>query len=137
VPVFPRVSALLGYEFRRVAAIQVNTLGGVPHGQPGELGRVAERKTQVLTGVPSGRRHPPRHQSTGCSFVIGDVILRQSQVLFVVPCIQTLVRRQMPAVQRRMLLGMAVFDRRVLRDVRSEFLFFRCLVGHIDHSSFY
>jgi 2-oxoglutarate dehydrogenase complex dehydrogenase (E1) component-like enzyme len=36
-----------------MAAIQANTLVGVPHGQPGELGRVSDRHLQVLPGVPS------------------------------------------------------------------------------------
>ena len=43
MPIFPRVATLLGDEFRRMVAIQAGTLAGVPHIEPGELGRVADR----------------------------------------------------------------------------------------------
>jgi hypothetical protein len=132
------VSALLGYEFRRMAPIQINTLAGVPRRQPGQLGRVAEREPQVLSGVPSGQRDTPCHHRGGCPLMVGDVPLRQASVLLAVPCVQTLVRGQMPAVQRRMLFDMAVFNSRVFRDVsRTGFRSLRCLIGHIDHSSSY
>src|SRR6476661_6553328 len=87
-PVFPRVSALLGHEFRRMAAIQIKTLAGVPCRQPGQFGRVAERKPQVLPGVPSGQRDTPRHRRGGCPLMVGDVPLRQASVLLAVPCVQ-------------------------------------------------
>lgn len=51
-PVFPRVPAFLGNELRRMAAIQAGTLAGMPHVQPGELDRMADRNPQVLPGVP-------------------------------------------------------------------------------------
>jgi hypothetical protein len=59
-------------------------------------------------------------------------------VLLVVPRVETLVRGQMPARQRRMLLDMAVFDSRVLRGVpRTGFRSLHSLVRHVDHSSCY
>jgi predicted PurR-regulated permease PerM len=52
--------------------------------------------------------------------------------------IETLVRSQMPAVQRRMLLDMAVFGSRVLGDVLpTGFRSVHSFVGHVDHSSCY
>jgi len=121
-----------------MAAIQIKTLAGVPCRQPGQFGRVAERKPQVLPGVPSGQRDTPRHRRGGCPLMVGDVPLGQASVLLAVPCVQTLVRGQMPAVQRRMLFDMSVFNSRVFRDVsRTGFRSLRCLIGHIHHSSFY
>ena len=49
--------------------------------------------------------------------MIGDVPLGQARPLFAVPRVDTLVRGQMPAVQRRMLFDMAVFDSCVLGGV--------------------
>ena len=129
-PTFPRVPALLGDELHRMAAIQANKLAGVPHGQPGVLRRVADLHPQVLPGVPCAHGHTPRHRA-GCPFMIGDVPLGQARVLFAVPRVETLVRGQMPARQRRMLLDMAVFDSRVLRGVRrTGFRSLHSLVRH-------
>jgi len=52
--------------------------------------------------------------------------------------IETLVRSQMPAVQRRMLLDMAVFGSRLLGDVLpTGFRSVHSFVRHVDHSSCY
>jgi len=135
VPIFPRVPALLSDELHHMAAIQAKTLAGVPRDQPGVLGLVANLHPQVLRGVPCGHGHTPRHPRTGCPFMIGDVPFGQARVLLAVPRVETLVRGQMPARQRRMLLDVAVFNRGVLPDVpRTRIRFPRSLVGH-DHSS--
>jgi hypothetical protein len=66
--------------------------------------------------------------------MIGDVSLGQASPLFPVPRVDTLVRGQMPGVQRCMLFDMAVFDSRVLRDVpRSGFRARHSLVHHNGH----
>lgn len=60
MPIFPRVAALLGNEFRGMAAIQASTFAGVPHVQPGELDRVANGNSEVVPGVPYGHDRTPR-----------------------------------------------------------------------------
>ena len=66
--------------------------------------------------------------------MLGDVPLGQARPLFAVSCVDTLVRGQMLAVERRMFFDMAVFDSRVLRDVpRSGFRCLHSLVHHNGH----
>jgi hypothetical protein len=49
--------------------------------------------------------------------MLGDVPLGQARPPFAVPRVDSLVRGQMPAVERRVIFDVAVFDRRVLRNV--------------------
>jgi hypothetical protein len=131
VPIFSCVAALLGDEFRRMMAIQAGSLAGVPHVEPGELGRVADRDPQVLPGVANGHGHTPNFHRVGCPFMLGHVPLGQTRPLFAVSRIDALVRGEVPVVQSRMFFDMAVFDSRVLRDVpRNGFRYLHPLVHH-------
>lgn len=98
VPIFLRVQALLRDQLHCMAAIQADTLAGMPRIQPGELGRLADRDPEVLPRVPCGHGRPPRRRRVGCPFMIGDVLLGQARMLFAVPLVEFLVRGEMPAV---------------------------------------
>lgn len=89
----------------------------MPHVEPGELGRVACRQPCVFPGVPQGHRNTPHHPRAACPVMISDVLLSQACAFLAMARIDTFVGSQMPAVQRRMLIDMTMFDSRVLRDV--------------------
>lgn len=66
--------------------------------------------------------------------MVGDMPLRQARSLFAVARVDTLVCGQMSAVERCMLVDMAVFGNRVLRDVpRTGLSLPHTLVHHDGH----